>query len=81
MLIVKFEPAFSAPVVIPGLPDVAVISTPEATLRMIAVVSVPALYPAAVANDKIFTSAVFDVISSVMSLIACPPWTAGINIS
>ena len=63
-----------------GLPLVAVILTPLATLTMIAVVSLPALYPAAVANVRMFTSVVFDVISSVRAPPECPPWTIGINI-
>jgi hypothetical protein len=67
---VRFDAAFSAPVRIAGLPLVAVIATPLAMFTVIAVVSLPALYPAAVANVRIFTSDVFDVMSSVI-----PPLT------
>ena len=71
-LIVRSLALFNAPVRIAGAPD-AEMATPVATLTMIAVVSVPALYPAAVARVKIFTFDVFDVMSSVIELIAWPP--------
>ena len=72
-LMVRSDAAFKAPVRMAGLPLVAVILTPLATLTMIAVVSLPALYPAAVARVRMFTFDVFDVMSSVIELIAWPP--------
>ena len=61
MLIVTSDEAFSAPVVMPGLPLDPTISTPAATLTMIGRVSVEALYPAAVAAVSMLYAVWFEL--------------------
>jgi hypothetical protein len=69
-LIVKGDAAFNAPVIIPGSPDEPTTSTPEVIFNTIGVVSVEALYPAAVARVRILTSVAFDVTSKTNALEA-----------
>ena len=70
ILIVRSLSAFSAPVRSAWV-LLPLIVTPDAILTMIGVVSVAAVYPAAVAKVRMFCSLALDVMSRTMAAV---PW-------